>query len=470
MQKSIGMQKNSTLQKMNMELKSSKKEKLFFSFGQVAVNIVWLLPGSFLTMYYTDSVGISATFLGTMMLLARLFDGFSDVLFGTILDKTRTKWGKARPWILFMALPVVLSLIALFTVPTGIGDQATKIYVFTTYFIMTVVTYTVINIAVNALLPRFSLTSQDRAITTVISTIFALITILTLNMIIPSIIEKNGGFSSPHAWFIVVIAVGMVALVGLLIAFFGIKERIPLEQKPEQGEKSQTFSSIKMMLSNRYFILSLALFLANNILTGTQSINLYYARDVFGDANLFGIMSLIGIAPMILFMPFVPLFFKKFGKRNTICAGMIISAFALLLMLLNPTNTTWFFIFSLLRGIGSAPMTAAVGTLAGDVVDYNHWKTGVRKEGIAVSMQSIGAKLGTGIGSALLGWILGWSGYNSLLAVQSEATIRAMIIICIVIPFIVSILVFTLMLFWNIEKHQEEITEFIISQEIHEQS
>jgi GPH family glycoside/pentoside/hexuronide:cation symporter len=448
------------------DLKSTKHEKVFFSFGQIAINIVWMLPGSFLTLYYTDSVGLSAAFLGTMMLICRIFDGLSDVLFGMILDKTRTRWGKARPWILFLAVPTVLSLIALFAVPTAFGENAKNVYVFITYFLMTVVTYTGINIAGNAILPRFSLTSQDRSVAIVIGTILSLVTILSMNMVIPIVIESSGGYGSQSAWMKVVLFVSAIALIGFAFLFFGVKERIPLDSLSEKSavRKQSITEGLRTLLSNRYFYLSLAIFLANNILTGTQGIGIYYARDVFGNASLFGIMSMIGMFPMILFMPFVPMLFKKFGKRNTISAGTLLSIIAAIMMLLNPKNAVWYFIFAFIRGIGSTPMTTAVGTLAGDVVDYNQWKTGLRTEGIAVSVQSIGAKLGTGLGSALLGWILAWGGYNSALETQSASTTNAMIAIGLATPLFVYISLFIILCFWNIEKYQADIMAFIAAQ------
>lgn len=126
--------------------------------GDVGVNLVWTLPSSFLMLYYTDSVGISAAYIGTIMLICRLFDGFSDVLMGVVIDKTHTRWGKARPWLMLMTLPMLLSIYFTFKVPTGeVGMQ--KAYTFISYFIMSVICYTAVNLSYHSMLPRFSLTS-----------------------------------------------------------------------------------------------------------------------------------------------------------------------------------------------------------------------------------------------------------------------------------------------------------------------
>lgn len=456
------MRKNKTFIPSN-SLKSTGLERFAFAFGQVAINIVWLLPGTFLTMYYTDSVGLSTAFMGTMMLICRIFDGFTDIAFGAILDKTKTRWGKARPWILWLGIPTVLSVVALFLVPTSWGEGAKNAYVFITYFFMTSVTYTGINIAGNAILPRFSLTANDRAVTSVIGTLCSLVLIVAMNMIVPGFVENHGGFASQSAWLQIVLIVSVIASVGFILMFLLIKEKVPLDVTAStEGPAADTKKgNIKDVITNKYFLVSLGIFLCANIITGTQAIQLYYARDVFGDANLFGIMSLIGMAPMLVFMPFVPALFKKFGKRNTMMAGYIVSIIALVAMLLNPRNVVWYFVFAFIRGIGTTPATTAVGTLAGDVVDFTHWKNGVRSEGIAVSVQSIGAKLGTGIGSAVLGWMLSWGGYNAALTAQSGKTQTAIIIVTIGLPLLVTLLNIVLLLLWDIEKYKPEVEAFI---------
>ena len=178
-------------------LASTKKEKLLYSLGDVGVNLLWILPTSFLTLYYTDSVGMNAAYIGTMMLICRLFDGLSDILMGTIIDKTRTKWGKARPWLLFMGLPLVVSVLLVFSVPQNLTETGRKIYSFITYFVMSVVCYTALNLSYHALLPRFSLTSQDRSIVSVIRSIFAMLATIIVMSFTPKLIETFGGEHNP---------------------------------------------------------------------------------------------------------------------------------------------------------------------------------------------------------------------------------------------------------------------------------
>ena len=177
----------------NKVLQTTWKERIGYSIGDVGVNLVWILPSSFLMLYYTDSAGISAAFIGTMMLICRLFDGISDILMGILIDKTHSRLGKARPWLLYMSLPLMLSILAVFYVPPFLGSDGQKVYSFITYFLMSVVCYTAVNLSYHAMLPRFSLTSQDRSIVSVVRSVFSLlatIVVSTITTMLLSLAEK----------------------------------------------------------------------------------------------------------------------------------------------------------------------------------------------------------------------------------------------------------------------------------------
>ena len=133
---------------------TSFSEKVLYGLGDVGVNLIWILPSSFLTMYYTDSALLGASFVGTMMLICRLFDGISDIFMGMIIDKTKTKFGKARPGLVFMGAPLILSVVLAFYVPAGISGGAKQVYSFVTYFIMSVICYTAVNLAYHSMLPN----------------------------------------------------------------------------------------------------------------------------------------------------------------------------------------------------------------------------------------------------------------------------------------------------------------------------
>lgn len=448
-------------------LNSTPWEKFCYGMGDVGVNLVWTLPSSFLMLYYTDSVGISAAYIGTMMLICRLFDGFSDVLMGVVIDKTHTRWGKARPWLMLMTLPMLLSIYFTFKVPTGeVGMQ--KAYTFISYFIMSVICYTAVNLSYHSMLPRFSLTSQDRASVSALRSIFALIVSVVVATITPMLLAGFGGSTSQAAWSKLNLIYCVVAFVAIMITFSQVKEKKLLDEN-EQSKQSEPAvplkEAVKILLSTRYFYISVFLFLSFYISNGTSGIMIYYARDVLGNENLMGLLSMSGMVPLLLAMPFVPALFKKFGKQKPMFVGMIISALCAFLMLLNPKNLMFYVGLSIVKSLASAPVMSAMYTFAGDIVDFNQWKHGIRTEGIATSVNSIGMKLGTGLGSALLGWMLAWGKYDAALAEQPSSAITAMIIVAIVIPALVSLASAVLLYFWDMEKYQPEIIAYLSNRE-----
>ncbi|MFV0362944.1 MAG: MFS transporter [Suipraeoptans sp.] len=446
---------------INQTLNSTLFEKIVYAFGDVG-NISWLLTASFLTVYYTDCVGLDAAFMGTMMLLCRVFDGVSDLMIGTLVDKTRSRWGKARPWILFVMIPLNISVYFMFNVPQSLSGNGLYAYTAITYFLTTVVFYTAINIAYQALLPRFSLNAQDRNVIGAIRTLVSNIVTIIVSMIIPVVLNNNGGYSSQETWTLIVIVLGMISIAAYAFTFCGIREKASVvENNKDKKEVGSLKVGLKALISERYFYIAAFLFLAFAISGGATGINLYFARDVLKNDNLYGVITLLSFGPMLLGVPFVPMLFKKFGKRNTICVGLIISVLAGLLNLTNPYNVTLYFVTAFLRSMAASPMTTSLLTLAGDIVDYNQWKYGIRTEGLATSANSIGSKLGTGLGAAVLGWGLKIGGYNGTVAVQSQSTLNAIIAIAIGLPVLVTIIAFVLMLFWNLEKYEGDIKKFL---------
>ncbi len=451
------------MKKKETQLKSTVSEKIFYALGDVGGGVMWMFASAFLTMYYTDSVGLSAAFAGTMMLICRVFDGASDIIMGTIIDKTRTRWGKARPWLLFSSIPLALTFISVFNVPSDLGETGKNIYAFVTYFLLSVVCYTANNLAYHSLLPRFSLTSTDRATVSSVRSIFTIVAVLTMNIVSPILLIMYGGMDKQRSWTFVAIIYGLISVIALFITFFGVKEKVPLDDRTdgEQVTKVPMKIAIRSLLSKRYFYIALFIFLANAVSTGAQGINLYYARDVLGDVKIYGLMSIVALIPMIICAPIAPILFKKFGKRNTMLGGLILSVGALSLLITNPRSVPMFLILTAVRGIGVSPLNVGSYTLAGDIVDYTDMNTGIRPEGICTAANSMGMKLGTGFGAAMLGWMLAWGKYDASLSVQPESAINAMIVVAVIVPLVLYVIAFILLMVWDLDKYQPEVQEYL---------
>ncbi|MGL5259677.1 MAG: MFS transporter [Lachnospiraceae bacterium] len=457
--------------KINSKNIASKREKLCYGLGDVGCNFIWSFAAAFISLYYTDSVGVSVAFVGTLMLVSRIFDGLSDIGMGIIIDKTNTRFGKARPWILFMCIPFSLSLILVFNVPGNLSEIGKNIYIYATYFFMAVICYTATNLAYHAMLPRITTNPKDRTTVTVVRSMMVLVAIMFINSVTNPLLTAFGGHSSQTAWSKVVLLYAGIAFVCLVATFLGVKEKVEpaleLEKKnADNGDQFSTKVGLQTVLTCKYFYLAAFVFFLQYFSQGvTNGIGIYFFRDVIGNANLLGLISIIGIIPMVLLMPFMPKLFVKYGKRNTIIVGLsmvIVSSVLQYLVLLPETiNLALYFGSILIKSVGGVPLTAAIFTLASDVVDYNVWKKGVRVEGITTSINSFGMKVGTGLGAAAMGWILQLGKYDGKLEQQLPSAINAMKFISVGMPMIVGILIIVTLIFWDIEKYQKEITQSV---------
>lgn len=335
--------------------KVSFREKLAYGLGDGGCNFVWTTISSFLVLYYTDSVGISAAVVGTIMLITRILDGFTDLGMGVIIDRTHTKWGKARPWVLWSSVPMAVGLILLFNVPTNLGSSGKTIYAFLTYLFVTAIAYTASNLSYNTLLSLITTEQNDRTTMSSIRFICTLIAILFISFTTMNLVGKFG-------WGGMSVIFGIIALVLLLITFFGTKERyVPIVNKVD---KEPDFAdSFKILFKNKYFIFAALLFIVNYAAMGASGgIGIYYARDVLGNAGVFGTLTLAGMFPILLGLPLFPSLAKKFGKWKCLMAGYGLQLLGLIIIIIMPTSLVAVLVGLVIKGIGSVPHTAVICT------------------------------------------------------------------------------------------------------------
>lgn len=428
-----------------MKSEISLKEKLAYGIGDAGCNFVWTVVGSFLTLYYTDSVGVSAGIIGTIMLLTRLLDGLSDIGMGVIIDRTHTKWGKARPWVLYSAPFMAVGLMLLFNVPAGLSDTGKIIYISVTYVLLAVVIYTACNLAYSTLLSLIASKQEDRTSLSSVRFICTMIAVLIISYETMTVVGKIG-------WGGMSVVFGLISMILLLITFFGTKER-----SIEEGKKTEKTVSIgesfKLLFKNKYFIFVALLFVINYASAGSaMGIAVYYAKDVLGNMGIFGTLVLAGLLPVLFGLFLFPKFANSFGKWKCLVAGYILEAIGYAMIFLMPTNLTVVLIGLVIKGIGSVPHTAGMFALVADVVDYGEWKTGVRLDGLTYSAVSFGMKVGTGIGSAIVGWGLAIGKYDSTAAVQCASALEAIKAVYSYIPLAMIGVGMIILLMTNLDK------------------
>ncbi len=433
--------------------KVSVREKLCYGVGDVGANLVWTTVASFLLIYCTDVAGLSAGILGTIMLIARLFDGVSDLFMGVIIDKTNTKWGKARPWVLWSAPPLVISLIMIFSIP-NMSNTNKMIYLLVVYIFMAAVCYTANNLAYNTMLSLVTVDQEDRDTMNSMRFTLTMIAQLVINVVTIPLVSYFGG--DQKAWTTLSIIYAVIALIAFLTTFAGTKERYKPIVKKESKDKPKThpLKTFKVLCKNKYFILiTLAFAIIYISLSLTSGSRIYYAKYILGNEMINSSMTMYNYIPTVLAMMIMPKFTKKLGKIKVLFSGFVLYGIGLIVQIIAPTYLPGIYFGLILQGIGHAALYSCLFAVVGDVVEYSEWKDGVREEGLTYSVTSFGMKFGTGLGTAALGWILALGNYDGAALVQSASAIVAIKSLFLYLPLVITVIVCIIwLLFMGIDK------------------
>lgn len=434
-----------------MKDKVSVREMLCYAFGDAGCNFVWTTVGSFLTLYYTNSVGISAAAVGTLMLLTRLLDGISDLIMGAIIDHTKSRWGKARIWLLWTAPFMGIGLVLLFNVPSTLPVGGKLIYAYITYVLMAAIIYTACNLAYTTLLSLMTLDSKVRSTVSSIRFFFVMIAVLVISYGTTPLVNKVG-------WSGMAVVFGIAGCLLILICFFGTKERVTEAESKKADEKMSVTDSFKILAKNKYFIFVGLLFILNYIAAGaTGGAGVYYATYVLGDANLFGNLVLFGMVPAMAAVFVLPKLSNTFGKWKIMMISFGIQIFAYALICISPTNLPLVYTALVIKSVGQTAPMAILFALVADVVDYGEVKTGKRIDGLTYSAVSFGMKVGTGLGSAVIGWALAIGNYDGMAAAQPASAITAITALYCYIPLVLMVITMVVMYFTNVDKAIEKV-------------
>lgn len=433
-------------------------ERFAYGCGDFGCNIIYTAMSMFLLFYYSDYAGVNIAAVGTIMLISRVFDGISDIIMGYIVDRTKSKYGKARPWILRLCIPFAISGILLFSVPTSWGSVAKLVYIFITYNLVSTIIYTAINVPYSALNALMTQDPYERSVLSIYRNLLATAGTLIINTFTLPLVEFFG--NNTTAWTKTFAILGIIAVVAFLINFYGTKERVTAVVDSESGKvKDVSFKDgIKALFHNKYWIM-MTVFLA--ILFMMMSVSggatVYYAKEILGNSNLVGMISSVMNVAQIVTMFLVAPFIKKLGKRNVLSIGLVFSVIGTLVLAFSNGIIAVVIISSIIRGLANACIGATMWAMVSDTIDYGEWKTGYRTEGLINSACSFGFKIGSGLGSAMLGWILAWGGYTGDAVAQSASAVFSIELCFIWIPIIAYVVSLIIMKFYNLDKEFDGI-------------
>lgn len=428
-------------------------EKIGYGFGDMASSMFWKLFGAYLMLFYTDIFGISAAAVGTMFLITRVWDAFVDPVVGVVSDRTETKWGKFRPFLLYLALPFGIIGVLTFTTP-DMGDTGKLVYAYVTYSLMMVI-YSAINVPYASLLGVMSPDPKDRNVLSTYRMTFAYIGSFLALFFFTKLIEGFGGVASAPietqqtAWMSAVMVIAIVCVLLFLGCFYFTKERI----RPIKEAKTSVKDDLKDLLKNRpWWILlgaGIAALVFNSIRDGATVYYFKYfvCEDQVGQVGILGtsfalsalylgVGQLCNIIGVVAAAPVSNII----GKKNTYLGAMAIATvLSIIFYWFEADQLGLIFVFQALISICAGAIFPLLWSMYADCADYSELTTGNRATGLIFSSSSMSQKFGWAIGSALTGWLLAFFGFEAN-KVQSAETIDGIKMFLSILPAVGTIL------------------------------
>ena len=407
---------------MAPDAKLSMVERIAYGFGDFGGNLIYTAISSFLLVYYVSVVGISAAAAGSILAISRIFDGVSDLIMGRIVDKSNSKRGKALPWLVRMSIPMGICSVLMFTIPGGMGMTAKIVYAFITYNLVSTVFYTGYNVPYATLQGLMTLDSYERGLLGNFRMMLATAGTLFVNNVFTLIAQTvNGGgadnlYVAQKGWTVasIVMAVGFIAVS--FIPFTLCKERVKQDTSGEDGNAGPSVGeSLKSLIQNKYWVLEVVfLFVLYFMMSTMFGSQFYYVQYAVGNADAFGaVSSIVQIFQIGLMLLVAPFFMKKFGKRWTALVGMGASVVGYILTALAGTSIPMLMVANAVKGAGFGLGAATMWGLLQDAITYGQWKTNVQAIGMGNAASSFTMKIGSGIGTAALGWILAAGNFDA---------------------------------------------------------
>ena len=422
--------------------------------GQFALNAMSTLVGQ-LTYFYTDKVGMAAGAIATMFIVCKIIDAFTDLIMGNIIDHTKPGKEKYRPWLLKAGIPAGIVMVLMFTVPK-IGDVGQIIYVTITNILLTAVLYTAMAIPYNSLMTVRTNSQEERGImgTWRAATGYVAGMIFAICMI--PITNALGG--NQNAWIKFGFIMGIIVILAALICYATSRETATeagavVEAKEEDEEVIPFKEALGKLFHNKYWVIVLVVNLLSCIIYGLASgSGVYYCKWIFGNDNLVGVLGGIGMIPTLLGFILVGPMIKKLGVVKTLLVSFAMGAGANILLLFTKDIFFCYALFGSITTFATIPMMCLVGVMTAMSIDYNEYKYGVRMVATSNSASSFGGKVGSGLGTSIIGWFLAAVGYDATQTVAPAATKMAIYGFAIVTPLVIFVIMFILVSKFDLEK------------------
>ncbi|MFR8973252.1 melibiose:sodium transporter MelB [Romboutsia timonensis] len=423
--------------------KLTSREKYSYGIGAYGKDLACGIVYTFLMIYFTDVVGINPAFVGTLFLMARLWDAINDPIMGMIVDNTRSRFGKFRPWIF---IGTILNSVVLFLLFRKPDLEGTSLYLYySVMYILWGMTYTIMDIPYWSMITTLATTKEDREKISVVPRIFASLGGLTVTTFGIALVNKLGNGNQIKGFEYFALGIVIIFIISTIVTCINVKEKTQVQVNNEKVNIKQAFNILKQ---NDQLLVFIGIVLAYNLamqLAGGAAI--YYFKYVAGKESLFSLYSFFKVAEIGGLMLF-PVVTRKIGRQQVFRMATILPMFGLITLfisgLIAPQSILFISVSAVLLNLGSGFLLGSTTVMLADIVDYGEYKLGSRNESIIFSAQTLLVKLA----SALSGWLIGVGlsliGYVAGAAVQSNITIIGIRVIMTIIPSIVALVMYVI--------------------------
>ena len=438
--------------------------KVGYGAGDIAGNVVYAFLSSFVMIYLTKTMGMNAGIVGTLIAISKLFDGITDVFFGTMIDRTKSRMGKARPWMLGAYFGCAITLAAIFAIPTDMGEVAQYAWFFIAYTLLNAIFYTANNIAYSALTALVTKNSKERVEMGSYRFIFAFSTSLLIQSVTLSFVEYLGNDAA--AWRTVAIIYAVIGLVVNTISALSVKE-LSDEELRDSGENSEAehyslIEAAKLLFTNKYYVMICATYILQQIYSAMLSMGIYYMTYVLLNEKLYAVFSWAINIPLIIALIITPGLVEKWkGMYKLNLTGYVIGTLGrgLVVVAAYLDSIPLMLLFTAVAAFGMGPWQGDMNAVIASCSEYTYLKTGKRVDGTMYSCTSLGVKLGGGIGTAITGWLLAFSGYNGEVLAQPDSCIRMIHIMYLWVPVVLTLIITFIMSRMDVERANAKLRE-----------
>lgn len=446
---------------MNSSRQFLYKQRFGYGMGDFACNLIWQVISLYLLYFYTDVMGLSPAAIAAMFIVCRILDAITDVLVGFAIDKTKSKWGKSRPWFLFGALPFALAAFLAFSVP-DISPQGKLIYAYVTYIFLSFM-YTVVNIPLASILPAMTDDVNERTVLATWRKFFAFLGSTIVSATALTMVQMIGKGNEALGFRIVMGIFGIVGCLCFFLTFALVRENnLPKEEK--KATLKATASSLAQNTPWKLFALNILFMWTGYFLQSSALI--YYYKYYIGSTALSSLVAtLMTMIPMAANLT-VPFLAKRLGKRNLYSSAAAVQLLGLLVILFADKNTTIILAGAVISACGYGIKESIYFSMQADPVDYGEWKTGIQAAGTLSSINGFLGKVAQAIAGGVSGLLLAWGSYSDGAAVQTVNALFAIKSMYLYIPIILLICSIATMSFYKLDRQFSEIQKELAARKI----